>query len=118
MGQHGNSRDECFVSLSHHIILIVTLMKRRTLIVLFMLGAAAACNKNNNGYGTNPTPPLQVSFQQTNLVSDIDGNRAAKVDPTLLNPWGLAINPSAGIVWLGTNHNGATNVYDYNGNTV
>jgi len=93
-------------------------MKRRTLIVLFMLGAAAACNKNNNGYGTNPTPPLQVSFQQTNLVSDIDGNRAAKVDPTLLNPWGLAINPSAGIVWLGTNHNGATNVYDYNGNTV
>jgi len=43
---------------------------------------------------------------------------AAKVDPSLLNPWGLAINPSAGIVWLGANHSGATNVYDYDGNTV
>ncbi|HVV05947.1 MAG TPA: TIGR03118 family protein [Puia sp.] len=95
-------------------------MKRRILIVLLTLGTAAACNKNNNnGYGGGPTPPpLQANFQQTNLVSDIDGNRAAKVDSTLLNPWGLAINPSAGIVWLGTNHNGTTNVYDYNGNTV
>jgi len=95
-------------------------MKRRILFALLTLGAAAACKKSyNNGYGGNPTPPpMQANFQQTNLVSDIDGNMAAKVDPTLLNPWGLAINPSAGIVWLGTNHNGTTNVYDYNGNTV
>jgi uncharacterized protein (TIGR03118 family) len=91
-------------------------MKRRILIALIALGAAAACNKKN-GYGSNPTPPLQGNFQQTNLVSDINGNMAAKVDTTLLNPWGLAINPTAGIVWLGTNHNGTTNVYDYNGNT-
>jgi uncharacterized protein (TIGR03118 family) len=91
-------------------------MKRRILFVLLTLAAAAACSKKN-GYGNSPTPAPQGNFQQTNLVSDIDGNMAAKIDPTLLNPWGIAINPSAGIVWLGTNHNGTTNVYDYDGNT-
>jgi uncharacterized protein (TIGR03118 family) len=113
-----NSLCRLCVSSSHLNILIITVMKRRIFIVLLMFGTASACNKNSNKYGASPTPSPQTNFQQTNLVADGPGNLATNVDPTLLNPWGLAINPSAGIVWLGTNHNGTTNVYDYNGKTI
>jgi uncharacterized protein (TIGR03118 family) len=93
-------------------------MERKTLFFVLVLGTAVACkkNNNNNGYGT-PAPPAAGNYQQTNLVADIDGFTGARIDATLKNPWGLAINPTAQLVWLGTNHSGASNVYDYNGQT-
>jgi uncharacterized protein (TIGR03118 family) len=75
---------------------------------------SASCNKANH---ITPTPSVPGNYQQTNLVADIDGFNAAHVDPSLLNAWGIAVNP-AGIVWLSSNHAGATNVYDSTGKTL
>jgi len=97
-------------------------MKKNVFILALILGGAVACKKNgyNNGYGNNPPPPAQVdgSFQQTNLVADNGDGGAAKTDASMVNPWGLAINPSAHIIWLSSNHGGVTDVYDSTGKTL
>lgn len=82
------------------------------LLVIIIL--TAGCNKTT--YKT-PAAPAPVNYQQTNLVADTGGFNAAHIDPTLLNAWGIAVNPM-GIVWLSSNHGGATNVYDSTGKTL
>ena len=57
------------------------------------------------------------SFVQTNLVSDISGQNAAVIDPTLKNPWGLSASPSSP-VWVSDNNAGATTLYLGNGTKV
>jgi uncharacterized protein (TIGR03118 family) len=52
-------------------------------------------------------------YKQTNLVSDSPG-LAARVDPTLVNAWGIAVAPS-GPIWIASNHTSLTQVYDKNG---
>lgn len=87
----------------------------KTKVVLFaVIIAGAGCHKNNT-----PTPPPLIpgNYVQTNLVADTAGYGAARVDPTLLNAWGIAVNPG-GIVWISANHAGATNVYDSTGKTL
>jgi len=98
-------------------------MKKNVFVLALILGGAVACKKNsynnNNGYGNNPPPPaVDGSFQQTNLVSDNADGGGARTDGSLLNPWGLAINPSAHIIWLSSNHGGVTDVYDPTGKTL
>jgi uncharacterized protein (TIGR03118 family) len=56
----------------------------------------------------------QVSYVQTNLVSDTVSNNAARLDPTLVNAWGIAINPN-GIFWINSNGKDLTEVWDKNG---
>jgi uncharacterized protein (TIGR03118 family) len=46
---------------------------------------------------------------ETNLFADTDAG-AAKVDPNLLNPWGLAFNPT-GPAWISDNHTGLATLY-------
>jgi uncharacterized protein (TIGR03118 family) len=53
-------------------------------------------------------------YKQTNLVSDIP-NLAAKTDPNLVNPWGVA--RSAGSPWwVADNGQGVSTLYDGSGN--
>jgi uncharacterized protein (TIGR03118 family) len=97
-------------------------MKRKKFLVaalvpcaaVLVLGAAA-CHKNYNA------PPAQIleagNFAQVNLVSDAASSGAATVDPTLKNPWGLAVNNTAGLIWISSNHGSVTNVYDSTGKT-
>jgi uncharacterized protein (TIGR03118 family) len=49
--------------------------------------------------------------------TDLDSNQAgaAQTDPHLLNAWGIAINPSAQLFWVASNHDGSTPVYDASG---
>ncbi|WP_431210388.1 hypothetical protein ACQ86N_30850 [Puia sp. P3] len=98
-------------------------MKKNVFVLALILGGAVACSKNsynnNNGYGNNPPPPaVDGSFQQTNLVSDNADGGGARTDASLVNPWGLAINPGAHIIWLSSNHGGVTDVYDSTGKTL
>jgi uncharacterized protein (TIGR03118 family) len=87
---------------------------KRNVCFLALIIASAACHKNNN----TPAPVLLPgNYQQTNLVADTAGYGAARVDPGLLNAWGIAVNPN-GIVWISANHAGATNVYDSTGKTL
>ncbi len=70
-----------------------------------------ACKKNNN------TPAKQFNISQTNLVADTAGFGAARIDPDLLNAWGLARFPG-GPIWIAANHSGSSTVYDTTGQTV
>lgn len=54
------------------------------------------------------------AYAQTNLVSDTAGFNAARIDPTLVNGWGIAINPS-GIFWINANGTDNSEVFDRNG---
>jgi uncharacterized protein (TIGR03118 family) len=89
-------------------------MKTKVVLLILIIGGAA-CHKNNN----TPAPPPLIpgSYKQTNLVADTGSYGAARVDPNLLNAWGIAVNPN-GIVWISANHAGATVVYDSTGKTL
>jgi uncharacterized protein (TIGR03118 family) len=54
------------------------------------------------------------AYQQHNLVSDLP-NVADKVDPNLVNPWGIATTASSPF-WISDNHSGMITVYDSSGN--
>jgi aldose sugar dehydrogenase len=56
---------------------------------------------------------LASSFTQTNLVSNITGF-AKTTDPSLVNPWGLALGLGSGF-WVANNGTGTATVYDGNG---
>jgi uncharacterized protein (TIGR03118 family) len=60
--------------------------------------------------------PLNV-FLQTNLVSDAAGAGAVTVDPQLVNPWGLAFDPS-GALWVANNGTGTATTYGAAGNKL
>lgn len=94
-------------------------MKRKTLYaaaaVALILGCVA-CHKNNGG----PKPPVLAlgNYTQTDLVADTPSFGAAFLDPTFRNAWGIAVNPSAGLIWISANHDGSTKVLDSTGKTV
>lgn len=54
-----------------------------------------------------------AQYIQRNLVSDVAG-MADVTDPDLVNPWGIAFNPT-GFVWVSDNHSGKSTLYDGNG---
>lgn len=56
---------------------------------------------------------LDLRVTRVDLVSDRPG--AAHLDPNLVNPWGIAFNPS-GPVWVSNNGSGKASVYDASGN--
>jgi len=93
-------------------------MKTKIFLFALCLGGAA-CNKNNNnnGYGNPPgAPAIPGDFKQTNIVADVADYQASMLDAKLVNAWGIAINP-AGIIWLSSNHAGASTIYDSTGAT-
>ena len=77
-------------------------------LVLFslLMTAMSGCKKDDT--------TTQSSYVQTNLVSDVSGYGAFRVDANLANPWGIAIGPT-GSFWISANHTGYTTVYDRNG---
>jgi uncharacterized protein (TIGR03118 family) len=70
--------------------------------------AICGCGGSDSGNGVVGMP-----VRQTNLVSDEAGN-AAMVDPNLVNPWGLAANPT-GPLWINDNGQGVSTLYDSSG---
>jgi uncharacterized protein (TIGR03118 family) len=66
---------------------------------------------------SGPTHRIAALVEQTNIVSDLTTVGAKKVDPNLVNAWGLAFNPK-GPAWVSSNGKGLSQVYDPNGNTL
>ncbi|HEY6900997.1 MAG TPA: TIGR03118 family protein [Puia sp.] len=99
-------------------------MKRNAFFFALILCGAAACSKKyDNGYNNGPGAPggpagIDGNFQQTNLVADVNGLNSAFTDASMVNPWGMTINPSAHIIWISSNHGGVTDVYDSTGKTL
>ncbi len=61
-----------------------------------------------------PPNAAPASYKQIILVSDTAGFNASRIDTTLVNAWGIAINPN-GIIWISSNGKGLSEVYDRNG---
>jgi len=64
--------------------------------------------------GKGGKPPASTLYRQVNLVSDIAGV-GQLTDPNLVNPWGIAIVPSSGRLWVSDNGSGLSTVYDPDG---
>ncbi len=62
----------------------------------------------------SPGGGQMANYMQTNLVSDTAVFNAARLDSTLSNAWGIAINPN-GILWINANGTDFSEVYDNNG---
>lgn len=67
---------------------------------------------------------LSKDYKQTNLVADTAGFGAARIDPFLVNAWGLAVSPT-GAFWIVTNGNNTHTaiyrtsvIYDKDGNPL
>jgi uncharacterized protein (TIGR03118 family) len=77
------------------------------------LAALVAC-----GDKVNPnlvvTPIVGSTFVQTNLVADNASFGALTVDPSLVNPWGMAFG-STGNLWVANNGSGMSTVYSQAG---
>src|SRR5450432_1351495 len=71
---------------------------------------SAGCRKHDVHF-------LLSGYQKTVLVADVDGFGAARLDPTLVNPWGIAVVPN-GPIWIASNHTSTTQVYDKTGATL
>lgn len=80
-----------------------------TFIVLLVLFSTPGCKRDHDF-------PLK-NYQQVNLVSDVAGYDAARIDPSLVNAWGIAVAPS-GPLWISANHTGVSTIYDMNGLTL
>lgn len=78
------------------------------LLPLLILVAGPGCRKK-----TEIPPSFLNGYEQTNLVSDVPG-WAARLDSTLVNPWGIAVAPS-GPIWLSDNGTGLSPLYDNTG---
>jgi uncharacterized protein (TIGR03118 family) len=85
----------------------------RSLLASLAVGilAAAGCSDSTSTSPTTVTP----LFQKTVLVADSAGFGTSNLDPNLLNPWGIAIHPTSGKVWIADNHSGVSTVYDATG---
>jgi len=56
-------------------------------------------------------------YNQTNLVADTAGYGAARIDPSLVNPWGISFSATSPI-WISANHTSLAVIYDTAGTTV
>jgi uncharacterized protein (TIGR03118 family) len=56
-------------------------------------------------------------FTQVNLVANTAGYGAAKIDPTLINGWGIAFSAN-GIAWVNSQGGHVSELYDREGNSV
>jgi uncharacterized protein (TIGR03118 family) len=75
--------------------------------VLAILAIITGCKKSSSNN-------MERSYLQVNLVADKAGYGAARIDPVLANPWGIAIG-GTGAFWISANHTGSTTIYDRTG---
>ena len=59
---------------------------------------------------------LLKGYHQTNLVADVDGYGAARVDPALVNAWGISFSPTSPL-WISAAGTSVSVVYDKDGLT-
>jgi uncharacterized protein (TIGR03118 family) len=80
---------------------------------LYAFGSTVLSPSGTTGQMLKFVPSLPITYQQHNLVSDLPG-LADRVDPNLVNPWGIASGPTTPF-WVADNHTSNSSVYDGNG---
>lgn len=59
-------------------------------------------------------PSLLAGYHQTNLVADVAGYDAARIDPALVNPWGISFSATSPL-WISAAGTSVSVIYDKNG---
>ncbi|MCX5645211.1 MAG: TIGR03118 family protein [Phycisphaerae bacterium] len=80
---------------------------------LYVFGSTALGPSGTTGRMLKIVPSLPTTYLQHNLVSDLP-SVADRVDPNLINPWGIAFGPTTPF-WIADNHTGVSSIYDGNG---
>jgi uncharacterized protein (TIGR03118 family) len=96
------------------------------LLAFIALFSIPSCKKYNGesssaaddvGMKKNQSNKKVGHFTQVNLVANTTGYNAARIDPTLINAWGLAFSAS-GIAWVSSQGGHVSDVYNSEGGTV
>ncbi len=87
---------------------------------LFIL--TTGCQKTHQGpmneqEAVAKNPQVLKDFEQVNLVADVAEFNAARIDPNLINAWGIAFS-SGGIAWVTAQGGGVSVVYNQTGGEV
>ena len=80
---------------------------------IYAFGSTVLGPSGTTGRMFKIVPSLPTTYLQHNLVSDLPG-LADRVDPNLVNPWGIAFGPTTPF-WIADNHTSASSIYDGNG---
>jgi uncharacterized protein (TIGR03118 family) len=92
--------------------IIATIIPAKALLLLFfVIFIISACNKDNND------KIASTNFTQVNLVASTATYAGVRVDPNMLNGWGIAFGPT-GTAWISAEGSGTSAVYDKDGNQV
>jgi uncharacterized protein (TIGR03118 family) len=79
---------------------------------LYAFGSTVLGPTGDTGQMFKIVPSLPLTYSQHNLISDVPGVADA-IDPNMVNPWGIAIDPN-GSFWVADNAVGVSTVYDSN----
>src|SRR5436190_18606851 len=86
--------------------------------------ATAGCQKNddiaNSGSGDADYAqlfPVSADYTATVLVSDAEEYNPERIDPILVNAWGIAFS-TFGSIWVSAAETHVSTVYDANGNDL
>jgi uncharacterized protein (TIGR03118 family) len=91
-----------------------------SLFLFFFLILSPGCQKIQdelNHHNNNTPPQVAGSFKQVNLVANNSVYGAVRIDPALINAWGIAFS-GGGTAWLGSQGAGVSTVYDKEGAQV
>lgn len=83
---------------------------------LYVFGSTVLGPTGETGKIFKIVSSLPTTYVRHNLVSSVPDS-SDRIDPNLLNPWGLAADPN-GLFWIADNSAGLAHVYDANGASV
>jgi len=91
-----------------------TIRSKAIFLALIISVAVVSCHKDDNNSSTSGAT---TNFNRVNLVSNNSQDSGARVDPNLVNGWGIAFSPT-GNPWLSSEGGGVSVAYDATGNQV
>jgi uncharacterized protein (TIGR03118 family) len=107
----------------HFTIRATSVLFSPPLTFLFFLFLITSCQKN--GTDTSPRMDEEVNvqkkakslkdFMQVNLVGSNDEYDPVRIDPLMVNGWGIAFSPT-GTIWISAEATGVSTVYNKDGN--
>jgi len=84
-------------------------------LALIISGALVNCHKDENS--NSSTSGSTTNFTRVNLVSNSSQDSGVRVDPDLMNGWGVAFSPT-GNLWVSSEGGGVSVMYDATGNQI
>ena len=86
-------------------------------ITLFFTACKKEISQDNTTVNTDQGKNIVKDFTQVNLVANNDEYGVARIDPNLINAWGIAFSPT-GNPWISSNGMGVSVVYNKDGDQV